>query len=350
MDHDRGGAAHLDLRMLAIASAVTERQYGRMTELQSRYGAAGRVHCHADALFHLRFLAQAVRLSAAQLFVDYIGWVKIMLASRGVASADLKTNLEILAECATEGAEDDAAVEINGVILEALARYESLPETLTLLLDGVESDGVAARYLRAVLRGDRRGAVGLILSALDDGMPLPAIYVDILERAQIEIGRMWQANRISVAQEHFGTAATQLVMSQLFARIMQQEPGARRIVTACVGDELHEVGLRIVTDLLELSGWATHYLGANVPATAIVEATWRNRADVLALSTTLTPHVGETERVIAAVRAHPETRHVAVLVGGAPFQIEASLWEKVGANGSARNAREAVDLAGRFAA
>lgn len=147
MVRDSGGAAHLLDHMPAIATAVSGLQYQRMPELHSRYGERGRAHCHADALFHLRFLAQAVRLSAPQLFTDYAGWAKIMLASRGVPPEDLKANLTLLAECAVDGAAEDAAREIRGVIEHTLAQYDSLPETIAMLLDGSESDSVTGRYL-----------------------------------------------------------------------------------------------------------------------------------------------------------------------------------------------------------
>ncbi|SRR5581483_1500221 len=350
MSSDRDAAAFLSDRIPQLAAAITERQFQRNVRLAERYGPAGRAHCNADAAFHLRFLAQAVRHGAPQLFVDYIGWAKIMLASRGVPAEDLRLNLDLISECATEDAPPEIADEIRNVTGGAIARFASLPDSLELLLDGRERESVTARYLRAVLGGDRRSAMSIVFSALDDGMTLPSIYLDVLERAQIEVGRMWQANRISVAQEHYSSAATQLVMSQLFARVMESPAGERRIVAACVGDELHEIGLRIVSDLLELSGWATHYLGANVPASSIVDAAVRTRANVIALSTTLTPHVAETERVIGAIRDHPQMRGVPILVGGAPFRIEPSLWKRVGADASAGNARDAVEAAGRLVA
>ena len=37
-----------------------------------------------------------------------------------------------------------------------------------------------------------------------------------------------------------------------------------KFVAACVTEDLHEVGLRMVSDILELEGCNTLYLGANV--------------------------------------------------------------------------------------
>ena len=69
-------------------------------------------------------------------------------------------------------------------------------------------------------------------------------------------------NLLSVAQEHYCTAATQLVMSQLYPRIFSTERRGRTLVAARVADDLHEIGLRMVADFFEMEGWDTFYVGA----------------------------------------------------------------------------------------
>jgi MerR family transcriptional regulator, light-induced transcriptional regulator len=339
-------AAHLQARMQALAEAVTDEQFRNNPELERRYGAAGKTHCQADALYHLRFLAQAVRLGSPVLFIDYAGWAKIMLASRGVPANDLLANLEIIDAVARRGLDEEAAKTISFTVHAAITALPSLPEALDLLLD--DEDGRASltgQYLQSILAGDRRAALSIVNGTLDEGKSLADVYLEVFERSQKEIGRMWQMNRINVGQEHYGTAATQLIMAQLFPRLLSATPSHHRVIAACVGDEMHEVGLRIVTDLLELSGWSTRYLGANVPVRSIVDAVAEWKADLLALSTTLTPHVAETERIITALRNDPRTAGTKVLVGGTPFLLEPGLRESVGADAWAADAREAVRAA-----
>lgn len=335
-------ATHLVDHSEAIASAITDLTFRRLPELEKKYGTAGRAHCHKDALFHLSFLAQATRLNAPRLFVDYVGWAKVMLAARGVPAADLLASLEIMHEATRNGVDPEGAELLAVPIHAAIKAYASLPETLELLVDGAERDSPAGVYLRAALDGDRNGPLQLVLDLVAAGTPLPDIYIDVLERAQREVGRMWQMGRITVGQEHFCTATTQLVISNLFPMLLARTPGRFKLVAACVGDEVHEVGLRIVTDLLELSGWTTRYLGANVPASSIVDAALSSSADVIALSVTLTPHLADAERIIAAIRAHPGTRSMKIVVGGAPFQLEEGLWKDIGADGWASDGREAA--------
>ncbi|WP_440120087.1 hypothetical protein [Paenibacillus sp. QZ-Y1] len=37
------------------------------------------------------------------------------------------------------------------------------------------------------------------------------------------------------------------------------------MVAACVGSEQHEIGLRMLTDVFEMEGWDTYYLGQMFP-------------------------------------------------------------------------------------
>ena len=97
--------------------------------------------------------------------------------------------------------------------------------------------------LRLLLRGNRQAASQLILTAVARGVTVKDIYLHVFQRTQYEIGRLWQINRISVAQEHFCTAATQLIMSQLYPHIFRTERVGRRLVATCVG------GARLFGDL-----------------------------------------------------------------------------------------------------
>ena len=52
---------------------------------------------------------------------------------------------------------------------------------------------------------------------------------------------------------------------------------------ACVAGETHEIGTRMVADLLELAGWDTIYLGGNVPISDVVQVLVEHQADRLRL-------------------------------------------------------------------
>lgn len=60
---------------------------------------------------------------------------------------------------------------------------------------------LAGEYLNLVLQGERHQAHELILHAVKDGVAIKDIYLHIFQPVLYEIGRLWEFNEITVAQE-----------------------------------------------------------------------------------------------------------------------------------------------------
>lgn len=342
-------AAALDAHAEAIATRVTARQFDADPSLVSRFGERGRQKCTADARRHLSYLSSAVSAGSDALFADYVGWAKILLARLGLSDADLARNLVLLRNAVQETLGEQMGDAATRIIDAGLRDLPAMPAaSATLLADSEPHAELARRYLNLLLAGDRMRASATILDAVANGVEVRDIYLNVFQRTQYEIGRRWQMNQMTVAEEHFCTAATQQIMSQLYPQIFAAPRIGRRLVAACVGGDLHEIGVRMVADFFEMEGWDTYYLGANTPLEGIVEATCERGANALAISATMTFHVPLVASVIEAVRQRQAARNTRILVGGYPFRVEPELWRSVGADGFARDALEAVDVANRL--
>jgi len=117
----------------------------------------------------------------------------------------------------------------------------------------------------------------------------------------------------------------------------------KRALAMCVPGEQHDIGLRIVTDLLALEGWQTFYLGPNVPATAAAQMCADRQIDVLLLSASLPPRLANTREVIERVRAHPALKNLRVVVGGRAF-VRPEVWRVTGADAYAADTASALAL------
>lgn len=201
---------------------------------------------------------------------------------------------------------------------------------------------LADRYLHLLLDRERQQATRLIHDLVEEDADIRDIYLNIFQTSQREIGRLWQTNQVTVAQEHYCTAATQQIISQLYPYIFATTRGGRKMVMACASAELHELGARMVADFFEMDGWDTYYLGANVPAGSILSEIRDSGADLLGLSVSLPDKVPLAAEIIKEVRGADFGRPVAILVGGRPFNVAPDLWKKVGADGHAPDARTAV--------
>ncbi|MDY7226353.1 cobalamin B12-binding domain-containing protein [Hyalangium rubrum] len=202
------------------------------------------------------------------------------------------------------------------------------------------------RYLAAQLRGDRREALRLLVDeGLLQGIPLQDIHLKVIQPAQYEIGRLWQENIISVAQEHLATAISQLALSHLYRHLPRDPANGKVIMLSCVEGELHEVGARMASDFLEMAGFDVRFLGANVPTDHLVRMVREQRPDLLALSVSMTYHLPALRLAVAAV--HAVAPRLPIAVGGLAFTWAPGLEKELDISFHGRDARELVASACR---
>lgn len=167
------------------------------------------------------------------------------------------------------------------------------------------------------IAGDRAGALSLVEGALNAAISVPEIMLNVIQPAQYELGRRWERDEISVADEHVGTAIAYLALNQLYEVLPRANPRAQSVVIACVQGEQHDLGARMIADLCEMDGFDVIYLGANVPTESLLRLIDERRPGAVLLSATMTWNLPELERTVERV----EEMAVPVLTGG-----QASTW------------------------
>lgn len=334
-------------QMQALADEIVELQYELQPEIWKPYGSAGRLKSVRDTRYHLEYLVEALDAHSPELFIEYLSWVRTLFAGLHFPVSVLPNTLE----CTRRVLTNRLPREFLAPILEIFEKGQRSLDTTWVAASSYVAgdtplDRMAGSYLNALLSGDRLSASQLILDAVERGTPIQDIYLQVFQRVQYDIGRLWQTNQISVAQEHYCTAATQLIISQLYPRIFTTERNGHSLVVTCVGGELHEIGARMVADFFEMAGWDTYFLGANMPTTGILSMLEQYHARLLAISATMTFHVPLVRELVAETRK--SGLNVRIIVGGYPFNVAPHLWENVGADGYAPDAKQAVLLAERW--
>jgi methanogenic corrinoid protein MtbC1 len=307
--------------------------------------------CLEDMRYHARAVAVALDVGDVRLLEEYLVWAKTLLAHRGLPDSCLTDALAALEEAFRK---DDrpGADEAARMLRRASAALAAAKPVLPTAIDPADPLApLATAYLEKLLEGARHEAMQLVVDAASGGVRLADLYDGVLRMVQHEVGRLWQSGRLSVAMEHYITGVNQVLMARLYpiAAAARSDTGPV-FVGACVAGERHELGLRMVCDLLELEGWNAVFLGADTPLDAVVEAIGAHRPAVLGLSVTLGFNVPAVRRFIAAVRAQVHGGRLFVIVGGRPFDLSPGLWQELGADAYAPSASEAVRVAGSLVA
>jgi MerR family transcriptional regulator, light-induced transcriptional regulator len=199
-------------------------------------------------------------------------------------------------------------------------------------------------YLDALLAGDAAGARRVLDAALETGADARDLYLDVVQPALYEVGAGWSRAELSVAHEHLAAAAARIHMTLLAERL--GSAGRRRgsVLVACPGDEMHELGARMVADFVAADGWEVLFLGALSPAPELADVVVERGIDVVALSAALEERIPEVTKACAALRALDPAPFV--VVGGLAFGGSAERALATGAAAYARDAREAVRVIG----
>jgi MerR family transcriptional regulator, light-induced transcriptional regulator len=129
--------------------------------------------------------------------------------------------------------------------------------------------------------------------------PGVAIFERTLGPALREIGDLWHAGTITVAQEHFASNVLNGTLTHLL-RLAQPLDAARRIALACFADEDHVLGLYGVGLRFASWGYRTLMLGARTPPPAIARVVASLAPDAVGLSVTIPPPAPRARELVDA--------------------------------------------------
>lgn len=203
------------------------------------------------------------------------------------------------------------------------------------------------RYLTAQLAGDRREAMRLVLDeGLGQGERIVDLQSKVIQSAQDEIGRLWQQNRVTIAQEHMATAISQLTLSALFERASPSASLGKKILLACVEGEQHDLPARLVADLLDLEGFDVRYLGANVPHDDLIKTIVDEKPDVIGLSVTMSFNVPQLRTAVTRVR---EVTDKPIFIGGHATRWSQNLAFELYVESAGNTPEELIEVARRLA-
>ena len=201
---------------------------------------------------------------------------------------------------------------------------------------------MVAEYLTAALEGDGRRAGQIVLSAAAQGHAVHDLYLHVIVPAQEEIGRMWVANEIAIADEHLSSVTARRLMSQLVERAPARSSRGKTVLVAAVAGNRHDLGTQTVADFFELDGWRAMRLGANVPADTLVEMIDSIDTDLLCLSAALPVQLPVLRDTISVVRGSSRGSTIKILVGGPAIHGALDLAKQLGAEPRPTTSQSAV--------
>ncbi|MDR1943718.1 MAG: corrinoid protein [Synergistaceae bacterium] len=119
--------------------------------------------------------------------------------------------------------------------------------------------------------------------------------------------------------------------------------GRLKMVIGVVEGDTHDIGKNLVKIMFESAGFEVIDLGRDIPPEVFVEKAIEHEVDLIGLSTLMTTTMKGMGRVVELLKVRGARERCKVMVGGGP--ISQSFADRIGADGYACNAAEAVRLA-----
>lgn len=174
------------------------------------------------------------------------------------------------------------------------------------------------RYFNHLIKGEKSECVAIVDELINQQLPVENIYTQLFQRALYQVGEYWEKNLISVATEHIATALTENLMTRLQPQLFTTGRTGKKAVIACVANEYHQVGAKMVADIFEMHGWDGYFVGANTPVSELIRFLESQNPDLAALSLSIYFNLNELKNTITQIRMHlPE---IPILVGGQAFR------------------------------
>ncbi|MFZ4402337.1 MAG: cobalamin B12-binding domain-containing protein [Bacteroidales bacterium] len=173
-------------------------------------------------------------------------------------------------------------------------------------------------FLNALISGNRKMSSEIAQKYMDENNSIKALYEIIIRNALYDIGELWEKNKISVATEHLASAIVEAILNEQYSKINNTLKIAKTVIVACVENEFHQIGLKMINDIFELNGWNSYFLGANTSTTELISFAKTIQPDIIALSLSLSFNFPVLEMMIQ--RINSELPGQMILIGGQSFR------------------------------
>ena len=178
----------------------------------------------------------------------------------------------------------------------------------------MEFDNDHKIFLKSLLEGDRVMASDIIYNLTVKNHTINDIYENVIRRALYDVGVLWEEGKISVATEHLSSAIVESILNELYSKIISRYRTDKIVVAASVEKEVHQIGIKMVSDVFEMNGWNVHFLGANTPSKDLLKFIDTVNPGIVALSVSIYFHYPELLKIIETIRKkHPL---LTIIIGG----------------------------------
>lgn len=205
----------------------------------------------------------------------------------------------------------------------------------------IQREEFIRRVNEAIADWDKERLVSLVMEGLGSGfMPLEMtgqVLLPVLHKACRDIDN----HDISFAELLLLSDTIKSALDILIPRIKESLTGTAakgRVIIGTVKGDIHELGKNLVAAVFESGGYRVTDLGKDVPTDDFIRAVEKEKANVIAASTLMTPTLISLEELLKEVKARK--LKIKTIIGG--WATSPEFARKIGADAWADDALEGL--------
>lgn len=205
----------------------------------------------------------------------------------------------------------------------------------------------ASRFATLPLEAEAAELLEVVHAYLDDGVSVASIYIDLLAPAARKLGELWEADECDFVDVTMGLWRLQEVMREIAHRsppILNAMSSPRSILVAPLPGEQHSFGAIMLEDVFARAGWDSQVL-VEPGRGELLKCAAEKPFDVVGLTISRDCPSASISHIISALRSVAANPHMCVMIGGRVVNETPGLVAEVGADGTAPDARLALNVA-----
>jgi methanogenic corrinoid protein MtbC1 len=187
--------------------------------------------------------------------------------------------------------------------------------------------GPQKHLARLLLEKNRRDAAESVISVAKEYPSPERLFQSHLAPVLHHIGRLWQLNMLSAADEHAAFEICRYIVFRFCDSLPKEPKRSVKAFVGCVTGEEHSLAAEMTAEILNLKGWTVFFSGRSAPLDEIVWSARQFQPDIIFLSVSLIPNLPSAKDLIMALRS--SLAGARIILGGSAALAARHVMEKL---------------------
>ena len=270
--------------------------------------------------YHNDIVYSSVLIKDYDLLKDYFIWKYSVYNSRNINVDCFLVEYGFWKESVSNHLYPSHGSEINMVYDYLILNHENLKikafNTKNIKLDSKYQD-LFDELLVCLLTGQKNEFYTLMKNDLikfDNNVFL--FIEELIDPLMYKVGQMWQLNELSVAKEHLATSLIDEIINDFIKENFLDDGSKPIAITSTVGDESHNLGIKIVGKFIESNGFSVKNLSSKISNKELINSIYTLNPALVVLSVTLPSNVATLQEIVKELKSDSNLFSGKIVIGG----------------------------------